>query len=583
MDLSLLERNAPPIMQQAQLPLFQTNGPDQKQLREQLEIRATFTPEARPQPLAELPNDEDLRGQERVWRWRLTPTAFGHAMYPALVASKAQELAMAISEKAGQQALAMARPDLVDPKAPKPPPNPTAVLALPEPYTPLLADLEVGYRRSQDLGSGDPAGQLLRLDVFGEEEPLPLPPPLAPESHASWKVPPLLPSHPHPGELWLELEGIRPSQPIALAFQLAEGSARGTRPQEAFRCELRRGSSWQSLAVQEDGTDGLLHSGIVRFALPGSSHGEVPWPERLWIRARLLAPVETYATILSIQSQAVEAEALQPSDGEPLPPHTITGLVELRPEIAAVHQPFSSRAGRAAETEAELRLRAAEELRHKGRALAGWDYERLLWSAFASQLHAVMCLPAREGHGVEVVVIPNLRQQVPRNLFTPGTPLDQLAAMEQHLRQRCPAERPPVVRNAVYLHVKVRLWVCLREGVDTAYAERQLRQELIRCLSPWCFDANAEVQLGGLVRAGDLVAAVEALPFVAYLERLRLFLMDPGGRPLLSNEEALRAPAADVVLIAAPTHEIEFVSASARAPSLLGIGSLRIGLDFQVA
>jgi hypothetical protein len=79
------------------------------------------------------------------------------------------------------------------------------------------------------------------------------------------------------------------------------------------------------------------------------------------------------------------------------------------------------------------------------------------------------------------------------------------------------------------------------------------------------------------------VAAVEALPFVAYLERLRLFLMDPGGRPLLSNEEALRAPAADVVLIAAPTHEIEFVSASARAPSLLGIGSLRIGLDFQVA
>jgi hypothetical protein len=85
------------------------------------------------------------------------------------------------------------------------------------------------------------------------------------------------------------------------------------------------------------------------------------------------------------------------------------------------------------------------------------------------------------------------------------------------------------------------------------------------------------------VRAGDLVAAVEALPFVAYLERLRLFLMDPGGKPLRSNEKVLRAPAADVVLIAAANQEIEFVAASAQAPSLSGIGSLRIGLDFQVA
>jgi hypothetical protein len=421
------------------------------------------------------------------------------------------------------------------------------------------------------------------VHLFGEEEPLTLPPPLPPGSQAPWQAPPLLPSHPHPGELWLELEGVRPGQPISLAFQVAEGSARGARPQEAIRCDLRSGWRWQALPVREDSTDGLLHSGIVRFALPETGADQAPLPERLWIRASLLAPVEAFATILAVQSQAVEAEALRPSGGEPLPPHTITALEELRPEIAAIHQPFSSRAGRPAETEAALRLRAAEQLRHKGRALAGWDYERLLWEAFASQLHAVVCLPARGERGVEVVVIPNLRRQVPRNLFTPGTPLDQLAAMERHLRERCPAELAPVVRNATYMPVTVRLWVCLREGVDPAYAERQLRQELIRCLSPWCFDADAEVRLGGEVRAGDLVAALEALPFVAYLERLRLFLMDPGGKPLRSDEKVLRAPAADVVLIAAANQEIEFVAASAQAPSLSGIGSLRIGLDFQVA
>jgi hypothetical protein len=589
-DLSLLERNAPPVLGQTQQRLFQASGN-----QDRLTIRWTIATKARPKPLAEAPADEDLRRQERVWRWRLTPATFGHGLYPAVAAGQAQALALAMSEKAGLQALAMAEAmrgtggtikqrydDAL--KAVGANPIPASGLALPEPYTPLLAGLEVGYSRSQDLGtSGDPTGQLLRVHLFGEEEPLTLPPPLPPGSQAPWQAPPLLPSHPHPGELWLELEGVRPGQPISLAFQVAEGSARGARPRDAIRCDLRRGWRWQALPVREDGTDGLLHSGIVRFALPEAGADQEPLPERLWIRASLLAPVEAYATILAVQCQAVEAEALRPSGGEPLPPHTITALEELLPEIAAIHQPFSSRAGRPAETETALRLRAAEQLRHKGRALTGWDYERLLWEAFASQLHAVVCLPAPGERGVEVVVIPNLRRQVPRNLFTPGTPLDQLAAMERHLRERCPAEVAPVVRNAIYMPVTVRLWVCLREGVDPAYAERQLRQELIRCLSPWCFDADAEVRLGGEVRAGDLVAAVEALPFVAYLERLRLFLVDPGGKPLRSDNEVLRAPAADVVLIAAANQEIEFVAASAQAPSLNGIGSLRIGLDFQVA
>jgi hypothetical protein len=594
-DLSLLEKNGSTLVEQTALPLFQPAGAD----FDRLKISAKFTPPGTPRPLASTPTDEalrqeDLRQQARVWRWRLTPTDFGHGRYPALAAAKAQAMALAMAEALrGTAGTLIKRYDDALTAANATPVRPESY-ALPEPYTPLLAGLEVGYIRSQELGaSGVGGGQLLRVHLFGEEEPLQLTPPLAPGSQAAWQAPLLLPSHPHPGELWLELEGIRPGQPIALAFQLAEGSARGPRPVEAIRWQLQQGWRWQLLPVQADGTDGLLHSGILRFALPeAAAAAENPPPlERIWIRASLLAPVEAYATILAIQSQAVEAAAVRPCDAGPLPPHSITDLEELLPEIAAIQQPFSSRVGRAAETEAQLRLRTAEQLRHKGRALAGWDYERLLWEAFASQLHTVVCLPAQQERGVEVLVIPNLREQVPRNLFAPGAPIDQLAAMERHLRERCPAELAPVVRNAVYQPVKVRLWVCLRQGVDPAYAERQLRQELIRTLSPWCFDAAAEVRLGGAVRASDLVAAVEALPFVAHLERLQLFLvdgggkplLDPGGNPLSSSELILEAPAPDVILIAAASQEIEFVSAGASLPSLIGIGNLRISLDFQVA
>jgi hypothetical protein len=145
------------------------------------------------------------------------------------------------------------------------------------------------------------------------------------------------------------------------------------------------------------------------------------------------------------------------------------------------------------------------------------------------------------------------------------------------------------VRNATYVPVMARLWVCLREGVDPAHAERELRQAVIRVLSPWCFDADAEVRLGGEVRSSDLAAAIDALPFVAYLERLRLFLVDGEGRPLrldgqdTSSEGILRAPTPEAVLIAGPIQAIEFISASAAAPSLIGIGAMAIALDFQVA
>jgi hypothetical protein len=560
-------------------------------------------------------NGEDLREQARVWCWRLSPTDFGHGLFPALAASQAQLLAKAISDTGARQALAMVEATsssqagsqgrslqqrytdaLATAGATEV--NP-ANYAVPEPYTPLLEGLSVGYARSQVLGS-TAAGQVLRVDLFGEEEPLTLPPAAAkPDDAATLRAAPvLLASHPHPGELWLELEGLRPGLPVSLAFELAAGSARGARPTPAVLWEVRQGWQWRPLPVREDGTSGLLQSGLLRFNLPEEA------AERMWIRGCLRAPLEAYATLLAIQSQAVEAEAIPPraedaeeeaadaggsASPQPLAPHSVTALEEALPGLAAIHQPFSSRPGRSAETEAELRIRAAERLRHKGRALAGWDYERLLWEAFASQLHTVVCQPAGPGQPLTVVVVPNLREQVPRNLYAPGAPADLLAAMERHLRERCPAEAAPVVRNAAYVHVMARLWVCLREGVDPAYAERELRQAVLRVLSPWCFDASAEVQLGGGVRASDLAVAIDALPFVAYLERLRLFLVDPSGKPLrldgqeASSEELLRAPAADVVMIASPSQMIEFVSASSSVPSLIGIGAMRIELDFQVA
>jgi hypothetical protein len=129
----------------------------------------------------------------------------------------------------------------------------------------------------------------------------------------------------------------------------------------------------------------------------------------------------------------------------------------------------------------------------------------------------------------------------------------------------------------------VRLWLCLGDGVDRAYAEQQLERELMDLLSPWAHDAEADVSIGGAVFAAEIAAAIEPLPFVDYLEKIKLFIVDDGGKPLTSSDNSLQAPGPDVVLISHSSHDIEFVSAHAAPLDInIGIGLLKIGLDFQL-
>ena len=467
-NVSLMAQNDGELTSNQELCLFDDDAANKDPSKDlQLKLGPIFSPRqsqtASAEALHQDTNIDHLRRQARVWRWQLTPADFGHSDYPSLLANKAQELAVALSNKAANEAYALAQPSKS--------PDPNTIIAInpsnyivPEPYTPLLANLSANYRRSQDLSLADPAaGHLFRVHPFGDET-FCLPSPDSnkrPDPDKPPVLPLLLPTYPNAGELYIGLEGTQPPQPLVLAFQLEEGSARGERPTPAVTWDVLDGTDWRSLPVRADGTSGLLQSGLVRLDLPDVAAAAVLPGDLLWLRVSLKGPVQAYATVLAVQAQAVEADFIvegheADEDRQPLAPHSITELVEAKGTIAGIQQPFSSRRGRAAETELPYRLRVAEQLRHKGRALAGWDYERLLWDAFGSQLQTVLCLPAQQSKQVEVLVIPNLRLQVPRNLFSPGASGDLLAAMEQHLRQRCGPELDIRVRNATYLPVRVR-------------------------------------------------------------------------------------------------------------------------------
>ena len=65
-----------------------------------------------------------------------------------------------------------------------------------------------------------------------------------------------------------------------------------------------------------------------------------------------------------------------------LPAGTISKLDQPDAAVKKIIQPFSTFGGRAAERSETFYTRVSERLRHKDRAIAMWDYERLVLEAF---------------------------------------------------------------------------------------------------------------------------------------------------------------------------------------------------------
>jgi hypothetical protein len=201
----------------------------------------------------------------------------------------------------------------------------------------------------------------------------------------------LLPKLPGEGALYIGLEAVDLPAVINLLFQVAEGTADADAE--------RRPPYWQYLAADgwrprpgetnaepfllADDTDGLNRSGIIRFRLPAAAadqHPEMP-TGRHWLRATIDFYRRSVCDIIDVQTQAVQAVRVLESDGaddpgRPLPSDTVSGLSPRRPEIRTVRQPYSSQGGRSPESDAGFYTRVSERLRHKQRALMGWDVER---------------------------------------------------------------------------------------------------------------------------------------------------------------------------------------------------------------
>jgi hypothetical protein len=420
------------------------------------------------------------------------------------------------------------------------------------PVLPMFGSLTLDYEAEQEIDLTSPSeanGRFFHITPFGHAQQV-----LAAGANSVPLLPQFLAgSQPAEGELYVGVAGLMPPQNLALLFQVVEGTANPllVKPDDHIQWTYLRGNEWVPFAEEAvaDGTEGLLASGIATLAVPAdasSEHTLLPAGMH-WVRLAVASDSDAVCRLVSVAAQALSATYVMLGNGATshtaeLPPGTITKLDPPDAAVKGIQQPFPTFGGRPTETPIAFATRVSERLRHKDRAIALWDYERLILQAFPA-VYQARCLnhtryePSTNGSGiyrelaaghVTVVTIPDLTVPDQRDPLRPYTSLRVLGEIERFLTDRMSCFARLHVRNPQFEEVRVDLRVRFREGVDETFHVNRLKHEMTEFLSPWAFRNDARPSFNGKVHKSVIVNFVEERSYVDYVSDVRLFRRLPG-------------------------------------------------------
>lgn len=412
----------------------------------------------------------------------------------------------------------------------------------------------------------------------------------------------LLPLYLNEGELYLGFARASAGDALSLWFQLSEAGVDPDLPASAVTWQYFNGVQWQNIPATKltlDSTAGLRRTGIIQLQLPDDSSAIANAEAELlhWIRA--LAPQyaasipDTIAIYVGGVRATLSGGPYDPSHYQrPLPAFTITQVEPQPADIEGVEQPFSSVTGKAAETDTAMRARVSERIRHKQRALSMWDYEHLVLDQF-QDIYKVKCLSADhnqldEPGVIRVLLIPDIRGQLPFDPMAPKLQTARLEEVQQYLQALAPAFATIQVSNPHYVPVRASFLLRLNPGYGQEQSFWEMQNAIKRFLAPWAFDEGEEITFGGQLYANALAAFVETLPYVDYVAQVKLFTKDESGEylPITPDDDEeynLYTTEPDTILVSDEFHDITLITDQGYDYlSYSGINHDQIEVDFRV-
>lgn len=469
--LDLEASEAEEILPGATLPLFQSHGPEG-------ENDGTVAASIALSPTTALTLD-NLKGRSGVRNLRLTlispPHAFGDVLYSINCLEASRQMAASILDKPTAVAnSAVKRADLVWPHPP---------------WCPKAAGVHLDYKCAATIPmpglKAEHHAWLLHLSPLEGLAPVEWP-------SQSWMdlLPPLVCDGQREREGSLLLTLSQPVTRISLLFGLANtGRVDPLVPSPQLQVEawdVNGGRIDQGIEFQ-DGTEGMSRTGILGVRLPSGCGCS-----RLKLRVSGLGA--SPPDLVCLEPHAVWASWQGPGGRQLLNRSRAAGSVTTPLEklsgIEEIRQPLPSSGGVAPSSGSMEKVRLAERMHHKERAIQPDDYALLLLRSFPF-LWQVAVLPAHnaklESEAGCVTIIPIPGPDSP-TIADPTTPSCDASLGDQLLKELRNRVSPFVQLQMApppYCRIKVRAKVIVNDEMRASTLLEQLQADLVRFLSPW--------------------------------------------------------------------------------------------------
>lgn len=404
-----------------------------------------------------------------------------------------------------------------------------------DPYTPLIRSVKINYKAETTLVPGSDAGgkaeQIFHVHPFGIVDVS-----LDRDKEGYY----LLPQYKADGYLYIGLRDVKAHQTLSLFFELTSRSSKTGSVFSMPKIEwsyLSR-NRWMSFSDRQllmDTTDQFTKSGIIQLFTPRSVptvHSQLP-AGLFWIRASVKGNLEVLCHTLDVRLQAMHLRWASGGSTErlrePLPPLSIDRFQDRRAAITSIQQPFESFGGKAAEDTLDFFSRVSERLRHKGRAITLWDFERLVLERFHTifQVKALSKLnvlkeqlreESETGDGVLLVVVPKRRKYIKDE--TPKANYKFLMEVERYLSDLIAPFVSVNVRNPQYEYLRIVAKVKFENNDGRSY--QRLLQDIRQFIAPWLSDFNAPLNIGAKIDEGIVLNYIKSLDYVRFITKFSI-------------------------------------------------------------
>ena len=520
---------------------------------------------------------------------------FGHKAYPNLLSKATMEYSKAMMEKMGITGMLKKEPELVLPN---------------EPYTPVLNRITLDYSTKSRVrftrpGEEESVGHFSHLHAFGRNIVCDDP-----------RLPRLIPKYDYEGTLFIGLKDFKAPQTLNIFFHLLESDNSEHVQKPALVWYYLYGDQWRSFPkdrVLKDSTSGLLNSGIITLDMPQEINGsnDLLDPELSWIKVCVASNTNVIGKAITVTLHAVEAEWTSENGAtgihlkEPLPPGTIGKMKTMVNGIKDVVQPIETYGGIALESTRKRIIRITERQGHKNRAVAPWDYEKMVLQYFP-EIKKAKCFPATSlsnpngktpGH-VLIGLIPLGDNHKTIDWKKPLVNNRSLVEIRNFLDRHSSEFATIEVTNPRYETVRVLCKVKFKEGMSSGYYLQTLNADLNNLIAPWQFDPTFKAFFGGNMLESNILGFVQALPYIHYVTELSIVhlgknykkeyhLFDTARGIDFSQAGAERVVIKGLypwsILVPDVKHRIEVLHEEAsKEPKPIGIEKMVVGRDFVI-